>query len=298
MDCIGLQSARNVSIGKKHCFRTENTGSRFCRRFFTLPEGALLAAELAMLPSKPASRKGPARHASTEVKVKTLRQQRWRDKSRLAKLIAAETEIPAELRNLQPGVNGRPRLSDIEIMAPDHAAAHRKRASLASLAHARTLVAQADAVSGMIQLAEAANVECEKAERRAAKIRARLAKLEKSLSECNSEGITGLLLKQMAHTVPKGTRGNCVVCYDDTYTLTPCCTNQPDRLIWLCADCVNQAALVYARLPTTDGFRRDDGGPRPINSAHLGSRCPWCKLDGAFTNGARALLCVEESEEG
>ena len=249
-------------------------------------------AELAVLPLTPPAKKGAARWDETAVRRKTLRQQRWRDKKRLAKLLAAGVEPSRELQDLMPGTNGCPRLSDAEIMEPAHFWARQKRAYLASLASARALAREAEAMAAMAQLAGAEGTEHE-LERLAAQRRAKLARLDKSLAERNPEGRAGLLLQQLS-VVPVAMQGECIVCRDDTCTITPCCSRLPDVLVWLCSACVNQQALVYARLPKSNGVRRDDGGPRPIECGHLGSRCPYCRKDAVFENGARALqrLCV------
>ena len=218
---------------------------------------------------------------------KTLRQQRWRDKKRLAKLLAAGVEPPPELQDLQPGTNGRPRLSDAEILDHAHAWARLKRPYLASLARARALSREAEAMAAMAQLAGAEGTE-DQLERLAAQRRAKLARLNKSLAERNPEGRAGLLLQQLS-VVPLAMQGECIVCCDDTCTITLCCSMLPDVLVWLCSACVNQQALVYARLQKTNGVRVDDGGPRPIECGHLGSRCPNCRKDAVFENGARAL---------
>jgi hypothetical protein len=239
---------------------------------------------------------GPARRADTEVKPKTLRNRRSLDRKHLQQLMAAGTALPPGLAtSLAWSKLGRPRLADHEIQRPEHAEALRKRLYVAACAE-RAAVREAEAAGAMVDMAGAHEAAAE-ANRLAAKKRAKLARLVASLAEHNPDGCTGLLFRQRTVELPAAS-GECIVCCADTGTLTPCCSKLPDKPVWLCATCVNQNALVYARARTTDGVRRDDGGPRAIECGHLGSRCPWCRVDGAFTTGARALVMVAVGDDG
>lgn len=73
-------------------------------------------------------RKGFAmRKPVAEVKRAALRMRRRRDLLQQAKLMAAGIVVPDALLNIRLGRNGRPRLSDDEILLPVHAAALRWR---------------------------------------------------------------------------------------------------------------------------------------------------------------------------
>ena len=114
----------------------------------------------------------------------------------------------------------------------------------------------------------------------------REARLRKQLAERNPEGRNGLLLHDSVQR--ECPRGPCGVCYTETRTFTPCCSAVHTQ--WLCATCVKQAALVYARAPLETGAAMEGGGPVPqVDCSAVGARCPLCRRDGVFSIGARAL---------
>ena len=117
---------------------------------------------------------------------------------------------------------------------------------------------------------------------------ARLQKLHKQLKEQNPDGARGLLLRESVQRAD--VCGPCGVCGEETNTFAPCCGTESSPT-WYCAECVKQTALVYARAPIATGAAMDGGGPVPlVDCSAIGTRCPRCRRDGVFANGARALL--------
>lgn len=219
----------------------------------------------------------------------TLSSRRSRDRRYRMKLVDSGITPPPELQDLPLRKRGRALLTDDALELPEHVWARRKRAYRAALADAKAQLEVTTAVAALAQMAAAPAAEAE-AERRAAEAQRKMRKLERQLAERNPEGRAGLLLKEASAS---GMHGPCMVCFADVQTVTPCCSRLPDVPNWLCATCVKQAALVYARLPTNDSVRVEDGGPKPVPSAHLKTRCPVCrKDDDVFANGARALVHV------
>ena len=114
---------------------------------------------------------------------------------------------------------------------------------------------------------------------------------ERELAALESRGCDGRISHLSTHRLstrhPSGClEGPCCVCYDDANTFAPCCA------AWLCAGCVRQQKLVYARSPSEKGAPRD-GGPVPVvDCRSIGARCPACRADDMFSAGARGLLTV------
>ena len=233
-------------------------------------------------------KKGPGRKPDSEVTAATLCNRRSLDRKRRRKLVAAGVVPPSELHDHPLRKRGRPLLSDAALERPEHASARYQRKYRAAIARAKAQIELTAAVCILTQMTAVPAAEAE-AERRAAEAQRKLRKLERQLAERNSEGRAGLLLKEASAS---GRHGPCMVCFEDVHTVTPCCSRMPDVPNWLCATCVKQAVLVYSRLPTNDSVRVDDGGPKPVPSEHLKTRCPVCRKDDVFANGVRALVHV------
>ena len=172
-------------------------------------------------------------------------------------------------------------MTDAALMRPEHFWAKKQRKYRAALAEAKARLEVIETAGLLVQIAAAPAAEAE-AERREAEAQRKVRRIVRQLAERNPEGRTGLLMKEAGAS---GMHGLCMVCFADVQTVTPCCSRLPEVPNWLCATCVKQAALVYARLPTNDSVRVDDGGPKPVPSAHLQTQCPVCRKDDVFANG-------------
>ena len=140
-------------------------------------------------------------------------------------------------------------------------------------------------------MAEALAEECADAQRIEAERRAhvRAARQLALLREHLPEGTRGLLeaTRTISHEVKSGMC--CGLCTEETTTIVPCCglaTNPAADPKWYCAACVAQMKLVYARDPSTSNQGRQ------YVSGHLGERCPYCRRDGVFSCGQKALVHV------
>ncbi len=228
--------------------------------------------------------RGRPRMAFDDLKPSTKRWRRWLDAKKSTALVMVETQPrPTKV----PKKRGRPCLPYEKLGKWGRA----KRKYFAGLAEKRAPLLMApllDAAAAIDTEEAQQGAAAERAAAVEARREARLAKLQKELAERNGEGRIGLLRRESVQlAVPRGT---CLWCLEETDTFAPCCSTE-EATHWMCAGCVRQHALVYARSPEERGALSSGGGPVPrVVCRAVGVRCPVCKRDGAFANGARGLL--------
>ena len=235
----------------------------------------------------------PFKHTTQGLSPFTLRVRKHRQKKTLVELLRTSTTdfFCNTLPEATPTVKlGRP-LLPIEKLTRRGAQTRRYRARrcvnmiLLGLAAKHIGVTYTEGEREVPDLAAAERIEEEYAEAESIRRERRAARQLQLLAEHNPEGEAGLLHRpqEMLLAVKSG---ECIACCDETDTFTPCCgvmcaRSQPPT--WLCGECVARQHAVYARSPVTT----QEG--RPYVSGHLGARCPYCRSDGVFACGSRAL---------
>ena len=223
-------------------------------------------------PATPHKRgRGRPRKAFADLKPCSKRQRRFRDGIEPAESVLCS---PLQTPLREPRKRGRPPLPYDELS--DEGRRTRDY---------RTRRAQPGPAALLLITEAAAELDAEReaaaAREAARKHEAWAARLLKQMSERNEDGRAGLLLRDSVQLTCS--QGPCAVCSEDTNTFTPCCSTETTQ--WLCAGCVQQNALVYARSPTAKG-----AAGTQHNARSLAHRCPLCRKDGVFAHGARALL--------